>query len=144
MAKSARKILLAGIILIAIIFPNIFFAQGADEITPIFCKIKDAIYNAAIAGIIICWSVVAFLFLISLGNPERLNIAKKGVLVAIIGTAIIALGSVFLKIMENTMQIWAPGEAICGKSSGIEEDYEQNGPTSCNGNPNPNYPGPCP
>lgn len=90
-------------------------ATFKDEITPIFCSIAKAIYSASFAGIAIAWIVVTALFLMALGNPERYNVAKKSVVVAVIGTAIILLGSTSIIIVENTLGVLRGGDikSVC-------------------------------
>jgi len=94
------------------ILPNLALAAG-DKITPLLCNLAKEIYAAAIAAIIICWVVVTILFLTSFGSPERANLAKKAVWVAIIGTVIILFGSGSLKLIEKTLGVLRVGGDVC-------------------------------
>ncbi|TSC94668.1 MAG: hypothetical protein CEN87_389 [Parcubacteria group bacterium Licking1014_1] len=109
--KKIFILILSGILFLS----DAAFAAGqedGDKITPILCNIAKAIYGASWGIIAICWSVVAALFLTTFGNPERLKLAKKAVIVAIIGTAIILLGTLSINIIKNAIGM-EEGENIC-------------------------------
>ena len=103
-----------------VLLPGITFAQG-DMITPLLCTFAKNLWQAAVAGGVIAWAVVVILFVTSVGNPERVNIAKKGLVVVMIGTAIVIIGSSALTMVGNAIGL-ARGEGdICKGIGGGEE-----------------------
>ncbi len=103
-----------------VLLPSITFAQG-DMITPLLCTFAKNLWQAAVAGGIIAWSVVVILFVTSIGNPERVNIAKKGLVVVIIGTVIVILGTSSLTMVGNAIGL-ARGEGdVCKGIGGTGE-----------------------
>lgn len=106
--------------LVILFLSSATLAYAADEITPILCNVAKAIFAASWAAIGIAWIVVTVLFLIALGNPEKFNMAKKGVIIAIIGTVIIMLNTSAINIIENAIGAQRGGGNVCDVGSGNE------------------------
>lgn len=112
---------------VLILMPGVIFAQG-DLITPILCTFAKNLWQAAMAGIAIAWAVVVVLFVISTGNPEKVNIAKKGLMVALIGTVILILGTASLTMVGKAIGLARGGGDICGGIGGTKDSGSCNPP----------------
>jgi len=102
-----------------ILLPGISFAQG-DLITPILCTFAKNLWATAVAGGVIAWAVVVILFVTSIGSPERVNLAKKGLMVVLIGTVIVIIGSSALTMVGKAIGLTRGEGDVCKGIGGTE------------------------
>lgn len=77
---------------------------AVSSIADLVNNIRSAL-NLALGGIvIISWIIVAILYLIAQGNPEKYNMAKRALIWTIIGTGIYALGNIITIIINEAIR----------------------------------------
>lgn len=97
--KKKLLFILAGLGIL--ILPNVVFGE-VNTIADIVENVRFAL-NAAVGGVVvISWVIVAILFLIAVGSPEKVSVAKKALNWTLIGTVLFALGNLILVIVSET------------------------------------------
>jgi len=99
MNKKIKILLL--FFLAALIFP---LTGEAQTISGIVNNVARS-FRLAVGGfVVIAWVVVAVMFLVSWGNPERLTSARKAFIWSVVGTIIYVIGLGIVNIIENALR----------------------------------------
>ena len=93
-----KKILFIVLFLLIGVFPII--ALAANDVAPIVTRIKNMFVSIGTAIVIIGWIIAGILYLTAAGNPEKIGIAKKALVAAVIGTALIVLSVTAEDVLE--------------------------------------------
>lgn len=92
-------------VLIAVLMAtNVEAAADLSKVDNFGKQIVDALRNIATIVAIICITLSGFYYMTSNANPERLDKAKKTLLYAAIGLAIVFAASVFAEIVKSVSQ----------------------------------------
>ena len=86
MNKKTLFLILLGFL----ILPASVFAQG---VPPIVTKIEAMFVSIGASIVIIGWIIAGILYLTSMGSPEKTGTAKKAMIAAVIGTALVILSA---------------------------------------------------
>lgn len=87
-----KKILFSFVLLSFIFLPIAVFAQTAG-VNPMVKKIEEAFTSVAVSIIVIGWVIAGILYLMAMGNPTKIETAKKALTACVIGTALIVLAT---------------------------------------------------
>ena len=98
--KTLFSILLASIL----ILPLSVLAADADA-AKIVGNIETAFKTIGTSVVVIGWIVAGILYLTAAGSPEKLGTAKKALIAAIIGTAIIAVAHLGFDSIKKLLKI---------------------------------------
>jgi len=85
-----NKKLVSFLILVAIFGPVIVEATTAKEMAE---AVQKAVIEVGTVLVIVGWAVAGILYLTSVGNPGRMDIAKKALIAAVVGTILVILAS---------------------------------------------------
>lgn len=79
------------------LLPVITLAAELDEILG---KIRSAVWDVFAIAVVVCFVIAGIMFLISQGDPAKMQTAKKALIMAVIGTAVGILAYSALGIMK--------------------------------------------
>ncbi len=91
-----KKLLIKLILLAGVLFLSSMVLPGgaaAAEVPEMVTQIKSAFVTIGGSIVIIGWIVAGILYLTAAGSPEKTGTAKKALIAAIIGTALIILAA---------------------------------------------------
>jgi hypothetical protein len=97
-----KKILFL-ILLGVLVLPTIAMAQTVEGM--ITNLINNVVWPVAIGCVVIFWLATGILFLIALGAPEKLKIAKTALFASVAGTVIVVLAASIIAIIRNSLGI---------------------------------------
>ncbi|MFA5877840.1 MAG: TrbC/VirB2 family protein [Candidatus Staskawiczbacteria bacterium] len=97
MNKKSLSLILTALTLV--VLPGVLLAQG--DPSQIASKISDSFQQIGLYIIVIGWVIAGILYLISAGSPEKTGTAKKAVIAAVIGTAVIILADQAFDIISG-------------------------------------------
>lgn len=95
-------ILLAIVLILPVIIPA--DAMAASSACDFLKNIKTKLLLIAGTVVIIGWIVAGLLYLTSGGSPEKTGLAKKAMIAAIIGTALVILAQSAFTIVNDLLQ----------------------------------------
>lgn len=72
----------------------------ANKIDDMATAVKTAVLTIGNALMIVGWVIAGIIYLTSGGDPGKLGIAKKAMIAAIVGTALVLIGSTAASITE--------------------------------------------
>jgi len=88
--KKINLIFAIFIVAVILIIPTTIFAAVTD-LQGLATQIQTTVTAIATPLVIIGWLIAGILWLTSAGSPEKLGIAKKAAIAAVIGTVFVAL-----------------------------------------------------
>lgn len=95
--KVNKKTILTTLSVVAIILPTLVFGK---ELTEIVSSVEDTMQTIAGSIVFIGWCIVGILYLTAAGSPEKIGIAKKGLVACVIGTLLVVLAAASGEIMN--------------------------------------------
>lgn len=107
--KKINKNILFAVILIGIFLPVVYaIAAVPDKLTTALTGIKDVFIAVGVALVVVGFIVAGILYLTSAGSPEKTGTAKKALIAAAIGGAIVVLAKgtdVLINIITGTLGV---------------------------------------
>jgi len=99
------------LLLSALIFPVFGFA-ASEQICFIVNNIKVLIYQVGGTLVVVGWVIAGILYLTSMGG-ERMGVAKKAMIAALIGTLLVVLSGGMYSVITNAIGWIAGGQTMC-------------------------------
>jgi len=100
MNKKILLLILSGILAL----PTLVFAATDDYKTITDNIVNTALYVAS-GVVVIGWVITGVLFLMAQGAPEKLGTAKKALLAAIVGTALVIVAGSAIALIKSALGV---------------------------------------
>ena len=86
-----------------LVSPSLSLAQTqGGDVGTIASAVQTAVVNVGVPLIIVGWVIAGILYLTSAGSPERTGTAKKALIAAVIGTALIIISGSAASLVRST------------------------------------------
>ena len=85
-------------------------------------KVKDAAVAVGTPIVIIGWIIAGILYLTSAGSPERTGVAKKAIVAAVIGTALVLIAATACDFVNTLFNL---GANCGGAGAGAGQQQQQ-------------------
>jgi|SRR3989344_5127599 len=101
--------------IISLVFVSLILAIPAVTFGITFCEMADraktVLLDIGIFIVVIGWLIAGILYLTAAGNAGKIEIAKKALIAAVIGTVLVLLANTAFEIIDDAFNIGA-GQAL--------------------------------